>query len=91
MSVARAIDRRPPQSAARAMGFALTTLGFLSLEGAFYAYVQSTAPVARRSCVRDARRARDATGAMGATDAHRGLNGRDHSFGRLTVRRARGA
>ncbi len=76
------------------MGFALTTLGFLSLEGAFYAYVQSTAPVARRSYVRDARRARDATGAMGATDAHRGTNGRDrsrvHAFGRLTVRRARG-
>ena len=51
------IATMPPQSVAPTrMGFALTTLGFASLEGAFYAYVQSTAPVARRSCVCDATR-----------------------------------
>jgi V-type H+-transporting ATPase subunit e len=43
------------------MGFWFTTLAFAALEGVFYAYVQGSAPAARRSCVtRDATR-RDAT------------------------------
>ena len=51
------------------MGFWFTTLAFAALEGVFYAYVQGSAPAARRSCVtrRDATR-RDATTTDGSVD-----------------------
>ena len=60
-------DRAASDEDAR-MGFWFTTLAFAALEGVFYAYVQGSAPAARRSCVtRDATR-RDATTTDGSVD-----------------------
>jgi hypothetical protein len=50
------------------MGFWTTTLAFCALEGAFYGYIQTSAPAHRRSCVNvDAiRRERGADASRGA-------------------------
>ena len=61
-------DARAASDEDARMGFWFTTLAFAALEGVFYAYVQGSAPAARRSCVtRDATR-RDATTTDGSVD-----------------------